>query len=226
MTVKEPKEKRINDIMDAAVREFVEKGYEGASMESIARRAGLTKGGVYHHFRSKDEIMLAANQRYLEPVLAVMADLRSRQPPVRGLRIFIRYYLRYWSRRPQELVFSFLSVAKMLASPLMWPLIEEYLQGMLAYYEEIFCEGQRRGELKPHDAHSRALVLNSALDSVACYLVMCRDMKPLATARQMERVFLDEILAENSCGTAKNAKERETDGTDYGSGARGGSGNH
>ncbi|MBP2653945.1 MAG: transcriptional regulator TetR family, partial [Firmicutes bacterium] len=55
---KEPKEKRISDILDSAITEFLENGYEKTSMEAIARRAKLTKGGLYHHFSSKDEILL------------------------------------------------------------------------------------------------------------------------------------------------------------------------
>ena len=49
---------RINTIIEAAINEFVEKDYENTSMESIAMRAGLTKGGLYYHFKSKDDIKL------------------------------------------------------------------------------------------------------------------------------------------------------------------------
>ena len=62
MTKKKAKEIRTEEIVQAAVQEFLERGYEGASMDNIARRASLSKGGLYHHFRSKDEILIYANQ--------------------------------------------------------------------------------------------------------------------------------------------------------------------
>ena len=46
-------ERTKNKIMLAALRVFMSKGYEGASLNEIARTAGVTKGGLYHHFESK-----------------------------------------------------------------------------------------------------------------------------------------------------------------------------
>ena len=56
MTQNLSKDQRISSILDAAIEEFLEKGYERASMEAIAKRAGLSKGGLYHHFINKDEV--------------------------------------------------------------------------------------------------------------------------------------------------------------------------
>ena len=42
--------------MDAATRAFGERGLDGASVDDIARTAGIAKGTVYLYFRSKDEI--------------------------------------------------------------------------------------------------------------------------------------------------------------------------
>ena len=52
MTLKRPELERKAGIVEAALAEFLDKGYENSSMDSIARRAGLSKGGLYHHFRS------------------------------------------------------------------------------------------------------------------------------------------------------------------------------
>jgi AcrR family transcriptional regulator len=72
MTKKEDKKKRIDSILSAAVDVFIEKGYEGASMNEIAARAGISKGGLYHHFISKDMVLLYANQKLLEPCEELM----------------------------------------------------------------------------------------------------------------------------------------------------------
>lgn len=43
-------------ILDAAYALFMEQGYHGTSMRQIVERAGITMGGVYNHFASKEEI--------------------------------------------------------------------------------------------------------------------------------------------------------------------------
>lgn len=45
-------------ILDAARKEFAQKGYEAASLNSICTENGLSKGIVYHYFKDKDEIYL------------------------------------------------------------------------------------------------------------------------------------------------------------------------
>ncbi len=46
-------------ILRSAARVLLERGYDRASMEEIAREAGLTKPGLYYHFRSKTELLFA-----------------------------------------------------------------------------------------------------------------------------------------------------------------------
>lgn len=45
-------------ILDAAMREFSAKGYEGASLNAACAENGISKGIVYHHFKDKDELYL------------------------------------------------------------------------------------------------------------------------------------------------------------------------
>ena len=50
----------------AALAQFGEKGYEGASIEEIAQRANLAVGGFYQHYRSKRQLLLALMDELLE----------------------------------------------------------------------------------------------------------------------------------------------------------------
>ena len=43
-------------ILPAAKEEFLEKGFEQASMREIASRAGISAAGIYRHFKDKEEI--------------------------------------------------------------------------------------------------------------------------------------------------------------------------
>src|SRR5690625_1359445 len=44
-------------IIATAVQLFMEKGFEKTSMQDIANTLGMSKGGIYHHFKSKEEII-------------------------------------------------------------------------------------------------------------------------------------------------------------------------
>ncbi len=50
---------RRGQILRSAARVLLELGYERASMDAIAREAGLTKRGLYYHFKSKTELLFA-----------------------------------------------------------------------------------------------------------------------------------------------------------------------
>lgn len=53
------KEERPEDICAAALELFTEKGFAGASVEEIAKRAGLSKGAIYLYFPTKGELFRA-----------------------------------------------------------------------------------------------------------------------------------------------------------------------
>jgi AcrR family transcriptional regulator len=66
-------ERRRPMILDAAFGVFLEKGYEGASMEEIARRAGVSKPVVYSSFAGKDALFGELLHREEERILRAIA---------------------------------------------------------------------------------------------------------------------------------------------------------
>jgi TetR/AcrR family transcriptional repressor of nem operon len=67
-------------ILDAALRVIRAKGYGATTVEDICQAAALTKGSFFHHFRSKEELALAAAAHF-----AAMADGLFAQAPYRAL---------------------------------------------------------------------------------------------------------------------------------------------
>ncbi len=67
-------EETVAKILDAALELFCAQGYEGTSIQDIVDRLdGMTKGAVYHHFKSKEEIFNAAFDRAMAPVVEAAA---------------------------------------------------------------------------------------------------------------------------------------------------------
>lgn len=50
-------------ILNAAGEVFAQKGFDAATMQDIMEKCGLSKGAIYHHFKSKEEIMQALGDR-------------------------------------------------------------------------------------------------------------------------------------------------------------------
>lgn len=72
-------EETVNLILDVAFRLFMEKGFERTSIQDIIDQlGGLSKGAIYHHFRSKEEILIAVTERMTEESNQMLAAIRDR----------------------------------------------------------------------------------------------------------------------------------------------------
>jgi AcrR family transcriptional regulator len=55
-------------LLEAARAIIREKGYDHATLEAIAERAGMTTGAIYGNFKNRDELLLALGQTYWPPI--------------------------------------------------------------------------------------------------------------------------------------------------------------
>jgi AcrR family transcriptional regulator len=62
--------RRRAELLDAALAVFAERGFEHATLQEVADRAGVTKGGVYHYFDSKEALLLELMRERLVPAVA------------------------------------------------------------------------------------------------------------------------------------------------------------
>ncbi len=75
---KHPEQTR-NFILETAFRLFIEKGYERTSIQDIIDQlGGLSKGAIYHHFKSKEDILTAVCERMTDESNQLLLDIRDR----------------------------------------------------------------------------------------------------------------------------------------------------
>ncbi len=67
----------IETILSVSAKLFLEKGFDKTSMMDIAKTAGISKGAIYHHFQSKDEIIKSVTERQAQAVKDVMENFLS-----------------------------------------------------------------------------------------------------------------------------------------------------
>ena len=77
-------------LLDAAAAACAESGFDGATLNEIARRAGVTAAAIYNHYESREDLLYAAGVRALEQV----TDVVPRDAGADAARIIAAAYLR------------------------------------------------------------------------------------------------------------------------------------
>ena len=108
----EPKgniEKNMKDeLLEAAARLFRRKGFDGTSMQDIAKEVGILKGSIYYHFSSKNEIFREVLTNGIDPVLKISTRLLQESlSPRAKLEKFLRNHLGYIMEHNDSLVIFF-----------------------------------------------------------------------------------------------------------------------
>jgi AcrR family transcriptional regulator len=71
-------EETVNLILETATRLFVQNGYERTSIQDIINNlGGLSKGAIYHHFKSKEEILIAVTNKMTEKSNKMLFEIRN-----------------------------------------------------------------------------------------------------------------------------------------------------
>jgi AcrR family transcriptional regulator len=86
-------EVRRGELIDAAQATFFAKGYDATTVADIIALAGVSKGGFYHHFESKEELLDAVIERLIGTVIANAADILD-DPKLNALEKLNRFFAR------------------------------------------------------------------------------------------------------------------------------------
>src|SRR5438034_905900 len=82
------------EILRTAARLFHQRGYDATSMNDVAAALKLSKGGLYHHFQSKDEILFEIMNHAMDLTQErVLAPVGSIADPEERLRALIRLHI-------------------------------------------------------------------------------------------------------------------------------------
>lgn len=93
-------------IIASAARVFGQKGYQRASLDAVAADAGMTKGAIYWHFKSKNDLFFVLlDQRFCQHTSPLMGDLdamvREGRNPLEGMTEIFHAGLRRCTEDPE-----------------------------------------------------------------------------------------------------------------------------
>jgi len=154
-------------ILAAAMTIFAEKGFAKASMNDIVRASGLSKGGVYWHFKSKDELITAIFDQFFVEQLAlldeVMASEGTAVAKLNQLAAFTGKGVTEWAGQfPSPLEFYALAARD--------DALKEHLQGHFHNYREkikaLVVQGVNDGEFQDQNSTDVANTIMALIEGL------------------------------------------------------------
>jgi len=89
----EHKAQNRQNILSVAARSFRERGGDTSGIGTVMKKVGLTKGGFYRHFKSKDDLFVEAVARAFDEMGRGMTEVARSAPAGQALRAMIERYL-------------------------------------------------------------------------------------------------------------------------------------
>lgn len=170
-------------IIKAAAKVFNKKGLESATVDDIAKQAGVAKGTVYIYFKDKDEILLEAS-KYLvrQRVDLIQKSLFKFPTSKEKLRDILKQVNMQTNANPEVLMMHY-SLLLGTSREIRDEATEEFFRYYLNLMEQLVNEGINNKELKNNDSKLLALFLifmndlNSILTSASSTYTPIKDVE-------------------------------------------------
>lgn len=138
-------------ILEVSLELFAQSGYLGTSMSDIAKQLGITKGALYKHYRSKQEILdrIVERMNEMDYARAAEYEMPETEPdgfaeaylhtPVGKIRAYSEAQFDHWTKEPFAANFRRMLTLEQYREPKLAQLYQDYLAGgPLQYMAAIF----------------------------------------------------------------------------------------
>jgi AcrR family transcriptional regulator len=169
-----PASERKKVILDAALSAFVEFGYHGALMDTIAERAMVTKPILYRHFPSKVSLLLALLDRAGEDLRnSLTSNFDPHADWITSIKNDVRSYLNFVSE--YDMPYRLLYVTDLSFEPTIWEHITRIRQdilGIIIDHIKIFTDLDQVSEL---DIRITAVLISGMAESTVTHWLNDKD---------------------------------------------------
>jgi TetR/AcrR family acrAB operon transcriptional repressor len=134
------------DLMDIAIDCFARYGYQGASIDRIAKAAGLSKGAIYYHFKDKEELLFeAVKNRVSQFERRVTSDLGGLPDAVAALRRVTAVCLEHATKSNHRRLIVTLMVEALDTNARLSTQFRDMMRRFRGFLRGIIEVGQRQG---------------------------------------------------------------------------------
>src|ERR1700676_3729162 len=144
------------EILRTAARLFQQRGYDATSMNDVAAALKLSKGGLYHHFPSKDEILFEIMNHAMEITQERVLDpVRRIADPEDRLRALIRLHIEV-VLSPRDREITVMLHENHPLPPALRKRINARKKEYIHFLENLMAEVQKKGPYQPKKVSPRA----------------------------------------------------------------------
>lgn len=135
----------VGKILEVSKRLFLEKGYDNTKIQDIADELGMTKGAIYHHFESKEEIMNKLGETmFIHNNPFEIVKKRNDLNGLEKMKLAIKL-----NQSNEQMVELTNQALPLLENPqILARMFESNYQNLLPYWLELIQEGQEDGSIK------------------------------------------------------------------------------
>ena len=182
-------------ILQAAERLFGEKGYQGVSIDEIARTAGVAKGLINYHFGSKENLLVDVLSKGTTALFAQLdAVTQSHVTAKERIRAAIEIYLTVASAGPALTQMAMMAVFEPNCSESIRKLWLTFMEKNLNRFADLVEQGIAKGELKPVDSRLvTQMVMAWAFEVLRAATLKKEPLNPSQAADQYTKILFEGI---------------------------------
>lgn len=137
-------------ILNAAINEFFEMGYDGARVDNIAARSGLNKAMIYYHFKNKEELYICVLESMVDTLITSIRPNMVFSGSIKDkLEKIIDGYVGFFQSNPQFPKIFFREIAS--GGTYLKEIFREKMLPIIGFLQYTLKEGVTSGELKDTD---------------------------------------------------------------------------
>jgi AcrR family transcriptional regulator len=195
-------------LFEAAMAVCAEKGYHATTIDDIAARAGLSKGAVYHHFRSKQDLFVEMLEGSVDEFAAMIDHAEPTGSARDAIQGVVRTALRAFGPEVRQGLADFYMLG--LREPAFAARFRRHYDGMIAAGARLLRRGIERGEFRAELDPARAsqLLFIGTDGLMFMYLVLGRNAEADAYVMELVDVLLDGFAAPRAVTTKEGTDAR------------------
>lgn len=157
---------RKESILDAATQLFAEKGFEATPTAEVAKRAGVSEGTIFHHFKTKDGVLIHIIRRMMTRYSKeIRAEAEQAASGLDAVERMIRLHCRFINEHTQEFLVIFRDLPAHFLKPDLpqRKMVHDHVTKIFRLLTEAIQRGQSDGSIRDVPPEKTAFILRGLL---------------------------------------------------------------
>jgi len=156
--------RRDQDVLDAAVKIFYERGYSDASVQDVADELGILKGSLYHYIETKEDLLFQLVEEVYDDVHEVLEEVERSTDlkPLERLELYVRKQVEYNLENLERISIYYHDLDRLTGERLAWVKASRRVHDK--FVSGLISEAQEAGEID--DSYDPRLMANCVFATI------------------------------------------------------------